>query len=72
VSRERYEQVGERSRLHYTSIPWGCTGFDVVIVKSGLRVRELFSVINGQTKLNDNSNVVYAKFGAKEDLALAA
>ena len=37
---------------------WGCTGFDVVIGKFGLRVRELFSVINGQNKLNATDNVV--------------
>ncbi len=48
---------------------WGCHGFDVVIGISGLRVRELFSVINGQTKLNANDNVVRVDFGAK---ALAA
>ena len=42
---------------------WGCFGFDIVIDKSGLRVRELFSVINGQTKINATDNVVYADFG---------
>lgn len=41
-----------------THFTWGCTGFDVVIGRSGLRVRELFSVINGQTKLNANDNVI--------------
>ena len=48
---------------------WGCTGFDVVIGRSWLRVRALFSVINEHLKRNDKSNVVYADFGAK---ALAA
>ena len=47
----------------------GCHGFDVVIGISGLRVRELFSVINGQIKLNANDNVVRVDFGAR---ALAA
>lgn len=47
---------------------WGCTGFDIVIGRSWLRVRELFSVINGQIKTNAD-NVVYANFGAKEALA---
>lgn len=41
----------------------GCTGFDAVIGRSGLRVRALFSLINEQTKLNDESKVVYANFG---------
>ena len=52
---------------------WGCTGFDVVIGRSGLRVRELFSVINGQTKLNDNKVVSLAdRRAAKEAAALLA
>ena len=50
-------------------LTWGCTGFDVVIGRSGLRVRELFSVINGQTKLNATDNVVYANFGRESRLA---
>ena len=37
---------------------WGCTGFDIVIGRSWLRVRELFSVINGQIKINANDNVI--------------
>ena len=52
-----------------TKQSWGCTGFDAVIGKSGLRVRELFSVINEHLKRNDKSNVVYADFGAKRALA---
>jgi len=48
---------------------WGCTGFDIVIGRSGLRVRELFSVINGQIKINAENNVIYADFGAKRALA---
>ena len=46
--------------IQYT---WGCTGFDAVIGKSGLRVRAMFSVINDQIKTNAESNVVYANFG---------
>lgn len=46
-------------------ISWGCTGFDAVIVKSGLRVRALFSLINEQTKLNDNKVVSMADFRAQ-------
>ena len=44
---------------------WGCHGFDVVIGISGLRVRELFSVINGQIKLNDNNVVSMADYRAQ-------
>lgn len=39
-------------------ILWGCTGFDAVIGRSGLRVRALFPLINEQTKLNANDNVI--------------
>ena len=49
----------------YPKLSWGCHGFDVVIGISGLRVRELFSVINGQTKLNDNNVVSMADFRAQ-------
>ena len=73
MSRERYEQVSERSRLlYYNYISWGCHGFDVVIGISGLRVRELFSVINGQTKLDDNNVVSMADFRAAKAARLAA
>lgn len=44
---------------------WGCTGFDAVIGRSGLRVRALFSLINEQTKLNDNKVVSMADFRAQ-------
>jgi len=37
-----------------------------------LRVGELFSVINGQNKLNANNNVIEGKFGAERVSALAA
>ena len=52
---------------------WGCTGFDAVIGRSGLRVRALFPLINEQTKLNANNdnNVIKGVFGA-ERYALAA
>ena len=67
---EQFEQAGERSRLHLqTKQSWGCTGFDAVIGKSGLRVRALFSVINEHLKRNDKPNVVYADFGARKALA---
>ena len=70
--REQYEQVGERSRSFLLNTIWGCTGFDVVIGKSGLRVRELFSVINGQNKLNDNKVVSLDAFRAAKEARLAA
>ena len=60
----------EPSAFENTS--WGCTGFDVMIGKSGLRVRELFSVINGQTKLNDNNVVSLDAFRAAKAAKLAA
>lgn len=41
---------------------WGCTGFDAVIGRSGLRVRALFPLINEQTKLNDNKVVSLADY----------
>ena len=44
---------------------WGCTGFDIVIGRSGLRVRELFPVINGQLKINDNNVVSMADYRAR-------
>ena len=53
----------ERSRLlHRFHITWGCTGFDAVIGRIGLRVRALFPLINEQTKLNATDNVVVADF----------
>ena len=48
---------------------WGCTGFDAVIGKSGLRVRALFSVINEHLKRNDNKVVSMADFRAARALA---
>ena len=65
----------ERSRLHLqTKQSWGCTGFDAVIGKSGLRVRALFSVINEHLKRNDEKVVSLAAHRAKkaEAVALAA
>ena len=41
---------------------WGCTGFDAVIGKFGLRVRALFPLINEQTKINDNKVVSMADY----------
>jgi len=52
-----------------SKIIWGCTGFDAVIGKSGLRVRALFSVINERIKTNAENNVVYANFGRESRLA---
>ena len=43
-------------------IIWGCTGFDAVIGRFGLRVRALFPLINEQNKLNATDNVVVADF----------
>jgi len=64
------EQVSERSRHHQAKNSWGCTGFDIVIGRSGLRVRELFSVINGQIKINaEKDNVIRVNFGAERALA---
>ena len=50
---------------------WGCTGFDAVIGKSGLRVRALFSVINERTKLNAD-NVIAVDFKAPRAAKIAA
>ena len=50
---------------------WGCTGFDIVIGRSWLRVRELFSVINGQLKIDDNNVVSMADFRARKALKAA-
>lgn len=58
VLRQQYEQVfraGPSSPL--PQISWGCNGFDAVIDRFGLRVRELFSLINEQIKINDNKIV---------------
>ncbi len=44
---------------------WGCTGFDIVFGRSGLRVREPFSVINGQIKINANNVVSMADYRAQ-------
>ena len=61
--REQCEQVfraePSSQRFHIT---WGCTGFDAVIGRIGLRVRALFPLINEQTKLNATDNVVVADF----------
>ena len=63
----------ERSRLHLSAKQlWGCTGFDAVIGKSGLRVRALFSVINEHLKRNDNKVVSLADRRAAKVAALAA
>ena len=55
-----------------TKQSWGCTGFDAVIGKSGLRVRALFSVINEHLKRNDNKVVSLADRRAAKVAALAA
>jgi len=56
-----------------TEITWGCTGFDAVIGKSGLRVRALFSVINEHLKRNDKKVVSLADYRASKTVeALAA
>ena len=52
-----------------TKQSWGCTGFDAVIGKSGLRVRALFSVINEHLKRNDKKVVSMADFRAARALA---
>ena len=46
----------------------GCTGFDAVIGRFGLRVRALFPLINEQNKLNAN-NVIKADFSRAQALA---
>ena len=70
VLREQYEQVFRAEPSTSKTIQsWGCTGFDAVIGKSGLRVRAMFSVINDQIKTNAESNVVYANFGRESRLA---
>ena len=47
-------------------LSWGCTGFDAVIGRSGLRVRALFPFINEQNKLNDNKVVSLDAFRAQK------
>ena len=47
----------------------GCTGFDAVIGRIGLRVRALFPFLNEHLKRNDKSTVVYANFGRESRLA---
>ena len=70
VCEGKYEQVFRAEpSTSKTKQSWGCTGFDAVIGKSGLRVRALFSVINEHIKRNDKSNVVYANFGRESRLA---
>ena len=44
--------------------PWGRFGFDRMFGENRLRVGELFSVINGQIKLNAN-NVIEADFAPR-------
>lgn len=41
---------------------WGRFGLDRMFGECKLRVRELFSVINEQNKLNANNNVIKANF----------
>lgn len=50
----------------YSTLIWGRFGFDRTFGGNRLRVRELFSVINGQNKLNANKkdNVIVGRFGA--------
>ena len=55
-----------------TKQSWGCTGFDAVIGKSGLRVRALFSVINEHLKRNDKKVVSLADYRASKEVAMAA
>ena len=50
--------------------PWGRFGFDRMFGENRLRVGELFSVINGQNKLNAN-NVIEADF-SRSARAIAA
>lgn len=56
----RQRQAGFPSGAVFSErhITWGCTGFDAVIGRFGLRVRALFPLINEQTKLNANDNVI--------------
>ena len=62
-------RVFERSRLSFYKNTWGCTGFDAVIGKSGLRVRALFPLINEQLKINDNNVVSLDAYRASKKLA---
>ena len=55
----------ERSRLSQEKLPWGCIGFDVVIDRFGLRVRELCPLINEQIKINANNVVSMADYRAQ-------
>ena len=66
VLRQQYEQVfraGPSSPL--PQISWGCNGFDAVIDRFGLRVRELFSLINEQIKIDANNVVSMADYRAQ-------
>ena len=69
MSKDKTSRLASGAVFPILQKAWGCTGFDIVIGRSGLRVRELFSVINGQIKINAENNVIYADFGAKRALA---
>ena len=60
--REQCKQVFRAEPFILKETTWGCTGFDAVIGRSGLRVRALFPLINEQIKLNATDNVVVADF----------
>ena len=53
----------------YSTLIWGRFGFDRTFGGNRLRVRELFSVINGQNKLNAETNVIKADFSRAQALA---
>ena len=52
----------------YSTLIWGRFGFDRTFGGNRLRVGELFSVINGQNKLNAD-NVIKADFSRAQALA---
>ena len=63
-------RLTERSRYHVSPKQRGdVLAFDRTFDGNRLRVRELFSVINEQTKMNATDNVVVADFSRANALA---
>ena len=59
---EKYKESGYNVNYSTLTTPWGRFGLDRMFGECKLRVRELFSVINEQNKLNANNNVIKANF----------
>ena len=52
-----------KNTFYHDKNSWGRFGFDRMFGENRLRVGELFSVINGQNKLNAKNNVIEGVFG---------